>query len=81
MGQKTMTEENLAKVDVLRPIADELGCTLAQLAIAWAASNPDVSTVITGATKAKQARTLCTVPTTLELDDASCCMIRLCAPA
>jgi Aldo/keto reductase family len=56
MGQKQLTEDNLKKVDGLRPIAEELGCSLAQLALAWAASNPDVSTVITGATKPQQAR-------------------------
>ena len=38
----------------LAPIAEELGCTLAQLAIAWAASNPRVSSVITGASKPEQ---------------------------
>ncbi|EME25908.1 Probable voltage-gated potassium channel subunit beta [Galdieria sulphuraria] len=40
--------------DSLKPIAEELGCTLAQLAIAWCAANPNVSTVITGATKLEQ---------------------------
>ena len=38
----------------LEPIAAELGGTLAQLAIAWAAKNPHVSTVITGASKLSQ---------------------------
>eukprot|EP00004_Rigifila_ramosa_P028723 TRINITY_DN9850_c0_g1_i1.p1 TRINITY_DN9850_c0_g1~~TRINITY_DN9850_c0_g1_i1.p1 ORF type:complete len:381 (+),score=103.73 TRINITY_DN9850_c0_g1_i1:34-1143(+) len=38
----------------LKPIADELGCTLAQLSIAWAARNPNVSTVLLGATKLSQ---------------------------
>lgn len=45
---------SLAKVDRLRPIADELGCSLAQLSIAWCASNPHVSTVITGASRPSQ---------------------------
>ena len=44
----------VAKVEQLRPIADELGCTLAQLALAWCTKNPNVSTVITGASKAGQ---------------------------
>jgi voltage-dependent potassium channel beta subunit len=44
----------VAKVEKLRPIADELGCTLAQLALAWCTKNPNVSTVITGASKASQ---------------------------
>jgi voltage-dependent potassium channel beta subunit len=43
-----------AKVERLRPIASELGCTLAQLSIAWCAKNPHVSTVITGASRASQ---------------------------
>jgi voltage-dependent potassium channel beta subunit len=46
--------EKNAAVAQLAPIAAELGCTLAQLAIAWAASNPHVSTVITGASKLEQ---------------------------
>ena len=43
-----------AAVARLAPIADELGCTLAQLSIAWAAKNPRVSTVITGASRLEQ---------------------------
>jgi len=38
----------------LVPIARELECTPAQLALAWCARNPNVSTVITGATRAAQ---------------------------
>jgi aryl-alcohol dehydrogenase-like predicted oxidoreductase len=38
----------------LEPIAAELGGTLAQLALAWVAKNPRVSTVITGASKLSQ---------------------------
>ena len=44
----------VAKVERLRPIADELDCTLAQLALAWCAANPNVSTVITGASRPSQ---------------------------
>ncbi|MDE1951118.1 MAG: aldo/keto reductase [Burkholderiales bacterium] len=43
-----------AAVAALEPIAAELGATLAQLAIAWVAKNPRVSTVITGASKRAQ---------------------------
>jgi voltage-dependent potassium channel beta subunit len=43
-----------AAVARLEPIAAELGCTLAQLAIAWVAHNPRVSTVITGASRLPQ---------------------------
>jgi voltage-dependent potassium channel beta subunit len=40
----------------LERIAAELGCTVAQLAIAWCARNPHVSTVITGASRIDQLR-------------------------
>jgi aryl-alcohol dehydrogenase-like predicted oxidoreductase len=40
----------------LKPIADALGCTRAQLAIAWCLKNPRVSSVITGATRAEQVK-------------------------
>jgi voltage-dependent potassium channel beta subunit len=43
-----------AEVRELRSVADDLGCTLAQLAIAWCAANPRVSTVITGASRPEQ---------------------------
>lgn len=49
------TRKNAA-VAALEPIAAELGGTLAQLALAWVAKNPRVSTVITGASKAAQLR-------------------------
>jgi voltage-dependent potassium channel beta subunit len=47
---------NIAKVEKLRPIARELGGSLAQLAIAWCLANPNVSTVILGASKPEQLR-------------------------
>ena len=43
-----------AAVTQLETIANGLGCTLGQLAIAWAAHNPRVSTVITGASRMSQ---------------------------
>jgi voltage-dependent potassium channel beta subunit len=42
------------KVKALRPIAEELGCSMAQMAIAWCAKNPNVSTIITGASRVEQ---------------------------
>ncbi len=45
---------NIDKARRLRPVADELGCSLAQLALAWCLKNEDVSTVITGASKPEQ---------------------------
>ena len=50
-GQGVTDPAAEAKVQQLRPIADELGCTLAQLALAWCTKNPNVSTVITGASR------------------------------
>ncbi len=43
-------------VDELEAVATELGCKVAQLAIAWCAANPRVSTVITGASRVSQVR-------------------------
>jgi voltage-dependent potassium channel beta subunit len=42
------------KVRSVQSIAKELDCSLAQLAIAWCAKNPHVSTVITGASRVEQ---------------------------
>jgi voltage-dependent potassium channel beta subunit len=46
--------ERNAQVRRLKDVADDLGCTLAQLAIAWCAANPRVSSVITGASRVEQ---------------------------
>lgn len=48
------TEANIARVKRLKPIADDLGLTRAQLALAWLLRQPVVSSVITGATKVSQ---------------------------
>ena len=45
-----------AAVGALEFVAKELGCTLAQLAIAWCAKNPHVSSVITGASRVEQVK-------------------------
>jgi len=51
----TLTDEGRnAKVRALAVIAEELDCTLSQLALAWCAKNPRVSTVITGASRVEQ---------------------------
>jgi aryl-alcohol dehydrogenase-like predicted oxidoreductase len=47
-------KDKIAKVRKLMPIAKELGCTLAQFSLAWCAKNPNVSTVITGASRVEQ---------------------------
>ncbi len=49
-------EEQINKVGRLMEIAEELNCSMAQLALAWCLKNPDVSTVITGASKPSQVK-------------------------
>ncbi|GAB5491052.1 MAG: aldo/keto reductase [Phototrophicaceae bacterium] len=47
-------QARLEKVREMSKIADDLGATMAQLALAWTLKNPNVSTAITGATKVSQ---------------------------
>ena len=47
-------QRRIKKVGLMMPIAEELGCSMAQLALAWLLKNPNVSTVITGASRAEQ---------------------------
>src|SRR5205823_773418 len=54
LAERVQDGAKLAKVRALAPIAQELSCTLAQLAIAWCLKNPRVSTVITGASRPSQ---------------------------
>ena len=54
LAERIVDPAKIAKVRKLVPIARELECTPAQLALAWCARNPNVSTVITGATRAAQ---------------------------
>lgn len=54
VGESLATPDRIEKVKRLAPIAAELGCSLAQLALAWCLKNPNVSTVITGASRASQ---------------------------
>lgn len=60
-----------AKVASLATVASDLGCSLAQLAIAWCAANPNVSTVITGASRAEQVtENMGALDVMAQLDDA-----------
>jgi voltage-dependent potassium channel beta subunit len=54
LANRLSDERTLAKVERLRPIADDLGCSMAQLSLAWCLTNPNVSTVITGASRPSQ---------------------------
>lgn len=51
-----MRDEVLTAVQNLKPIATELELTMSQLALAWALHNPNVSSVIMGATKPTQVK-------------------------
>lgn len=51
-----VTEENIKKVKKLAELAQKLGISLPELSIAWCLRNPNVSTVILGATKLNQLK-------------------------
>jgi aryl-alcohol dehydrogenase-like predicted oxidoreductase len=51
-----MTDEVLGTVQRLRPLAEQAGLTMAQLAIAWVLQNPNVASAIVGATRPEQVR-------------------------
>ena len=54
MISRWMGDDVLTGVARLRPIADELGLTMAQLAIAWVLQNPNVASAIIGASRPEQ---------------------------
>jgi len=54
LAERIVDPAKLAQVRSLAPVAADLGCTLAQLALAWCLKNPHVTTVITGASRASQ---------------------------
>ncbi len=49
-----LSDENLAKVEKLRPIAVDNGLSLAQLALAWVLRRPEVAAALIGATRPEQ---------------------------
>ena len=53
--QEQLTDaERLAKVAALKPLAEQMGASLAQFSLAWCLQNPFVSTVMTGASRVEQ---------------------------
>ncbi len=54
LRESVVTPQNIEKVKHLEPIAKDLGCSMAQLALAWCLKNPNVSTVMTGASQPEQ---------------------------
>jgi aryl-alcohol dehydrogenase-like predicted oxidoreductase len=54
--KRYLTDDILSRVQQLKPLADEAGLSMAQLAIAWTLQNPGVSAAIVGATRPEQVR-------------------------
>jgi aryl-alcohol dehydrogenase-like predicted oxidoreductase len=54
--EQLLTDDLLSRVQRLRPVAEQAGLTLAQLAVAWTLQNPNVSAAIIGATRPEQVR-------------------------
>jgi voltage-dependent potassium channel beta subunit len=53
--QNSLTNpDRIERVKKLKKVADDLGCPLALLSLAWCLKNPCVSTVITGASRVQQ---------------------------
>jgi voltage-dependent potassium channel beta subunit len=56
LAERLTEPAKIAKVRKLMPVAQALGCTLAQMSLAWCLRNPHVSSVITGASRPEQVR-------------------------
>jgi aryl-alcohol dehydrogenase-like predicted oxidoreductase len=52
--ERFLNDETLEAVQKLQPIADDLGCTMSQLALAWVLRKSEVSSAITGASRPEQ---------------------------
>ena len=52
--QRFMTDDVLTRVQQLKPVADGVGLSLAQLAVAWVLQNPNVASAIIGASRPEQ---------------------------
>src|SRR5262245_57642581 len=51
---RLMSDDVLTTVQRLRPLADQAGLSMAQLAVAWVLQNPNIASAIVGATKPEQ---------------------------
>ena len=54
MIKRFMKDDVLTRVQQLRPVADELDLTMAQLAVAWVLQNDNVATALVGASRPEQ---------------------------
>lgn len=65
---KFLTDEVLQPVQRLKPLAEQAGLTMAQLALAWVLQNRNVSAAIIGASRPEQVRSNVAAGITLEAD-------------
>lgn len=56
LSNQLTNQDAINKVKLLQVIANDLGASMAQMALAWCLKNPNVSTVITGASRVEQVR-------------------------
>jgi aryl-alcohol dehydrogenase-like predicted oxidoreductase len=52
--KRFMRDDVLTRVQALRPVADEAGLSMAQLAVAWVLQNPNVAAALVGASRPEQ---------------------------
>ena len=74
MGSGDVPTESIEVAEKLAPIAEKLGCSIAQLAMAWCLTNPNVSTCLMGASSLAQVQDnlgACHVARQLEGESAS----------
>ena len=70
LKEELFKEEFFTKLELIKKIAGELKVTMAQLSIAWCLKNPNVSSVILGASKKSQLKeNLASLNVYAELDD------------
>ncbi len=67
LSERLLQETHAEKVKNLMALASDLGVSMPQLGVAWCLKNPDVSTVILGATKPEQLQETLTAPCILPL--------------
>ena len=67
LSERLLQATHAEKVKNLMALASDLGVSMPQLGVAWCLKNPDVSTVILGATKPEQLQETLTAPSILPL--------------
>ena len=67
LSERLLQETHAEKVKNLMALASDLGVSMPQLGVAWCLKNPDVSTVILGATKPEQLQETLTAPSILPM--------------